>query len=160
MPKPKNIELTFIEKVRKIKNAGISHLRPPDSQDPHVLELETIEDRIDRIFNIFNKYKNNPGKMIFIIMYDIENNKIRNQVAKYLIKKGCIRIQKSIFIAETERAKYSEIHNTLKEVQEIYENNDSILFVPISVDELKAMKMIGQTIDIDFIINPKGTMFF
>ena len=160
MPKPKNIELNFLVKVKKIKQAGLNHLRPPDSDDPYVQKLETIEERIERIFRIFNKYKNNPGKMIFMIMYDIENNKIRHQISKYLIKKGCIRIQKSIFLAEAERNKYQEIHKTLKEVQEVYENHDSILFIPISVDELRAMKMVGHQIDVDFIMNNRSTMFF
>lgn len=160
MPRHKNIELTFVEKVKRIKRAGLSQHRPPDMDDPYVQKLETIEKRIERIFSILNSYKNNPGKMIFIVMYDIENDKVRNQVSKYLIKKGCVRIQKSIFLAETERNKYQEIHKTLKEVQEVYDNNDSILFVPISVDELRAMKMIGQQLDIDFIMNNRSTLFF
>jgi len=98
--------------------------------------------------------------MIFFIMYDIENNKVRNHISKYLIKKGCVRIQKSVFLIETERKNYQELHQTLKEVQEVYDNNDSILFIPLSVDELKAMKMIGQQIDVDFIMNNRSTLFF
>ncbi len=160
MPRPKKIKLTFSEKLLRIKHAGLKNLRPPDVDDPHVDKLETVEERIERIFRILNKYQNNPGKMVFFIMYDIENNKVRNQIAKYLLKKGCIRIQKSIFLAETERKLYQELHKTLKEVQDVYENNDSILFVPLSVDELKAMKMIGQQVDIDFIMNNRSTMFF
>lgn len=93
-------------------------------------------------------------------MYDIENDKIRTQIAKYLIRKGCIRIQKSIFLAEAERKLYNELSTTLKEVQEVYDNNDSILFVPVSSDELKSMKIIGQQLDIDFILNNRSTLFF
>lgn len=97
--------------------------------------------------------------MIYFIMYDIEHNKIRNYIAKYLERKGCSRIQKSIFIANTDRKLYNEIHNTLKAVQEMYENNDSIFFVPASTDEIKAIKIIGKSIDFDFITGSKTTLF-
>jgi len=160
MPKPKKKEITFTEKLLLIKRAGLKNFRQPDVQDPYVEKLEGIDERVNRIFRILNKYQNNPGKMIFFIMYDIENNKIRTQIAKYLLKKGCIRIQKSIFLAEAERKLYHELTTTLKEVQEVYDNNDSILFVPVSVDELKSMKMIGQQLDIDFILNNRSTLFF
>jgi hypothetical protein len=45
-------------------------------------------------------------------------------------------------------------------VQECYENNDSILLVPVSTDEIKAMKVIGQNIDFDLILKNKNTLFF
>ena len=45
-------------------------------------------------------------------------------------------------------------------VQAAYENNDSILVVPISTDHLRSMKIIGQTIAIDVIMHSKNTMFF
>ncbi|MBN2395214.1 MAG: CRISPR-associated endonuclease Cas2 [Candidatus Atribacteria bacterium] len=37
--------------------------------------------------------------MYYLIAYDIENNKIRNKIAKYLEKKGK-RIQKSVFLLD------------------------------------------------------------
>ena len=98
--------------------------------------------------------------MVYFIMYDIENNKVRTQVAKYLIKKGCTRVQKSIFLANTNRTVYSEIKSDMKEVQECYENNDSIFLVPVSTDEIKAMSVIGQNIDFDLILQNKNTLFF
>jgi len=160
VPKSKKAAITFSEKLLRIKQAGFKNLRAPDVLDPYLDKLGTVDERIDRIFRVLNQYKNNPGKMIFFIMYDIENNKVRNHISKYLIKKGCVRIQKSVFLIETERKNYQELHQTLKEVQEVYDNNDSILFIPLSVDELKAMKMIGQQIDVDFIMNNRSTLFF
>lgn len=160
MPKPGKKEISFTQKLLLIKRAGLKNYRQPDVQDPHIEKLESIDERVNRIFRILNKYQNNPRKMILFIMYDIENDKIRTQIAKYLIRKGCIRIQKSIFLAEAERKLYNELSTTLKEVQEVYDNNDSILFVPVSSDELKSMKIIGQQLDIDFILNNRSTLFF
>jgi len=92
-------------------------------------------------------------------MYDIEHNKIRNYIAKYLQRKGCTRVQKSIFLASTDRKKYDEIQNTLKSVQEMYENNDSVFFVPVSTDEIRAMKVIGKSVDFDLITGSRNTLF-
>ena len=98
--------------------------------------------------------------MIFFIMYDIESNKVRRYIAKYLEKKGCTRIQRSIFLADADTAIYNEIKNDLTEVQACYDNNDSILVVPISPDYLRAMKIIGQSIDLDIITRSKTSLFF
>ena len=98
--------------------------------------------------------------MIYFVMYDIENNKVRNLVARYLIKKGCTRIQKSIFIASTDRNVYNQIQTDLKEVQECYDNNDSIILVPVSTDEIRSMKLIGQNIDFDLALKNRNTLFF
>jgi len=119
-----------------------------------------LNERIEQILGVVKRLDKNSNKMIYFVMYDIENNKVRTQVAKYLIKKGCTRVQKSIFLANTNRVVYSEIKNDLKEVQECYENNDSILLVPVSTDEIKAMKIIGQNIDFDLILQNKNTLFF
>ena len=98
--------------------------------------------------------------MLFFVMYDIESNKVRYQIMKYLIKKGCTRVQKSIFLADLPSSIYNTIREELALVQESYDNNDSILIVPISTDYLSAMKIIGQSIDIDVITRSKNTLFF
>jgi len=98
--------------------------------------------------------------MLFFVMYDIEDKRVRNLVSKYLVKKGCTRIQKSIFLADLPSSKYEKIRNDLTEVQAAYENLDSILVVPISTDYLKSMKIIGKNISVDVITKSKNTLFF
>ena len=93
-------------------------------------------------------------------MYDIENNKVRTSIAKYLIKNGCLRVQKSIFFAESERSVFNKINSDLKHIQKLYENDDSIFMVPVSADQMRAMKIIGQNTDFDLIIGNKNTLFF
>lgn len=93
-------------------------------------------------------------------MYDIESNKVRPLVAKYLLRMGCTRVQNSIFLGDLPPDKVSKIRSDLAEVQESYENQDSILVVPISTDNLQAMKIIGKNINIDIITNNRSTLFF
>ena len=90
----------------------------------------------------------------------IESNKVRNQVAKYLIRKGCTRVQRSIFLADLANSEYNSIRQDLAEVQAAYDNKDSILIVPISTDYLQSMKIIGQKIELDIIMHNKNTLFF
>ncbi|MFW6351811.1 MAG: CRISPR-associated endonuclease Cas2 [Bacteroidota bacterium] len=91
-------------------------------------------------------------------MYDIEDDKVRRYVAKYLERKGCVRIQKSVFLAEAHRKIYQEIGETLKEVNEIYTNRDSIYLVPVSSDEIKATRIIGEGFDANLFTDPPGTL--
>lgn len=157
--KKKTPERSFMDALMKIKRAGITSTKASNTSAAGADPLLPLEERIGRLFDIC-KRDHKATQMISFIMYDIENNKIRNYVAKYLEKKGCIRVQKSIFLANLERVKIDEIHKTLREVQEMYENFDSIFLVPVSTDELRAMKVIGQKLDLEFILEDKTTLFF
>lgn len=159
--KKKTPELSFIEKVRRINAAGIKNFKAVNQNfDDDDLPMDDFPARVQKVLGIFKNHSNTANQMIYFVMYDIENNKIRNYIAKYLLQKGCIRVQKSIFIADTERKTFNEIHTTLKEVQEMYDNFDSILVVPVSTDQIRAMKMIGSNIDFDMVLKTRNTLFF
>ena len=73
---------------------------------------------------------------------------------------GCFRIQRSIFLADLTPERYEKIRAELTEVQSYYENEDSILIVPVSTDLLKSMRIIGKSLDVDIIMRTKNTLFF
>jgi len=98
--------------------------------------------------------------MLFFIMYDIESNKVRRNVVKYLERQGCTRIQKSIFLADLSSDTYHMIRNDLAEVQALYENQDSIIVCPVSTELLRSMKIIGKSINVDIITHSRNTLFF
>ena len=93
-------------------------------------------------------------------MYDIESYKVRYHIAKYLERKGCTRIQRSIFLADLDKTIYDQIKNDLAEVQSLYDNHDSIIVCPVSTDQLQAMKIIGEDLNIDIITHSRNTLFF
>ena len=97
--------------------------------------------------------------MLFF-MYDIESDKVRYHIAKYLERKGCTRIQRSIFLADLDKSVYDEIKSDLAEVQSLYDNHDSIIVCPVSTDQIRAMQIIGEDISIDVIIRSRNTLFF
>ncbi|WP_314666754.1 CRISPR-associated endonuclease Cas2 [Prevotella aurantiaca] len=107
-----------------------------------------------------NKKSRPATNMLFFVMYDIESNKVRYHISKYLERKGCVRIQRSIFLADLDKSIYDEIRSDLAEVQSLYDNHDSIIVCPVSTDQLRAMKVIGENIDVDIIIHSRNTLFF
>ncbi|MBK7522811.1 MAG: hypothetical protein IPI53_01165 [Saprospiraceae bacterium] len=44
------------------------------------------------------------------------------------MKKGCLRIQKSVYLAKSSPAIMKDISQTLKEINEVYNNEDSIFY--------------------------------
>ena len=155
MPR-KRQQLSFAEHVMKLYHSGLPRYKPPvGTMD----DLVSLEQRVQEILGIINK-KHNQLRMTFFVMYDIENNKVRNQVVKYLIRNGCMRIQKSIFLADLEHEIYGRIKDDLAAVQACYENNDSIIICPISTDYLKALRIIGKNVDVDIVLKNKNTLFF
>ncbi len=151
----------YLEALRKLKAAGLGNPqyineKTKESDD----ELPSLQERVDALIGIVNKPHRPPGNMIFFIMYDIESNKVRYNVAKYLIKQGCTRIQKSIFLADLNNTTYQKIRDDLTEIQALYENDDSIIVCPVSTDIISNMKVIGRNINVDIITNSKNTLFF
>lgn len=150
----------YLEVLRKLKAAGLEHPDYINSTYTPDDRLPTLEERIASILNLVNQQKRPSGNMLFFIMYDIESNKVRYNVAKYLIRQGCTRIQKSIFLADLDNSTYNQIKEDLTEVQALYDNHDSIIVCPVSTDIISNMKVIGKAINIDIITRSKNTMFF
>jgi CRISPR-associated protein Cas2 len=161
MRKKHTEKYSFVDRMLMLKRAGITHRGSTKSMSTQMFnELDPLEIRIQRIFEINSRTHLSADTMLYFIMYDIENNKVRNQIAKYLTKKGCLRVQKSIFFADTERSVFDSIHRDLRTIQELYDNHDSIFFVPVSTDQVKTMKIIGHSIDFELITGSKNTLFF
>ena len=150
----------YMAALRKLKAAGLEHSSHINSTYTPDERLPSLDERIASILNLVNNIKRPVGNMLFFIMYDIEDNKVRYNVAKYLIKQGCTRIQKSIFLADLDNDTYLKIKDDLTEVQALYENKDSIIVCPVSTDIISNMKVIGKTINIDIITRRKNTIFF
>lgn len=101
-----------------------------------------------------------PEDMYCFIMYDIENNKIRRLMAKYLEQKGCVRVQKSVFFGRFHRKLQREVTQVLRKMQACYENEDSILVLPVGEDMLNSLTCIGKTFELEVMTAHKHTLFF
>ena len=156
----KRKELTFLEKLAKLRHSGLQGSWMVSENNIDWDSLDSLDVRVRRLLGLVNRSERKVTDMLFFVMYDIESNKVRQQVAKYLLKMGCFRIQRSIFLADLTPEKYELIRSDLTEVQSFYDNQDSILIVPVSTDLLKSMKIIGKSVDVDIIMRTKNTLFF
>jgi len=150
----------YLEVLRKLNRSGLEDSPVINRLAVRADSMPTLQQRIDAILGIFHKTEKQGNRMLFFIMYDIESNKVRYNVVKYLERMGCYRIQKSIFLANLSMEKYENIRRSLVEVQSLYENHDSIIVCPVSSDIVRSMKIIGQNINLDVITQSKNTLFF
>ena len=158
--KKKKAPLPYIEVLRRLAHAGVEGSPMVNRPTGCTIDLPSLKDRVDFLTGVVNRQEQKATDMLFFVMYDIESNKVRRLVAKYLIDKGCLRIQKSIFLANVDRAVCEQIKSDLAEVQALYDNHDSIIVCPVSTDEMRAMKIIGQQLNIDIITQVNNTLFF
>lgn len=166
MPRPQKKEYTLPQKLALLKKAGLSialpkaEIEPVLPKDADMAPLGSLPERIKQMLEIIQSSPIKATDMLSLIMYDIEDNKVRTLIAKYLTEKGCIRIQKSVYMLRAEVKLYREITETLKEVQQCYDNKDSILIVPIPANTPGSMQIIGKDIQIDTLVNKPNVLFF
>ncbi len=150
----------YLEVLRKLKHSGLEGSAFINRLGMNVDTIPTLQERVDVLLGLIHDTQKQGGKMLFFIMYDIESNKVRYNIVKYLERMGCYRIQKSIFLANLSMEKYERIKSDMVEVQSLYDNHDSIIVCPVSSDILRSMKIIGQNINLDVITHSKNTLFF
>lgn len=124
---------------------------------------ETDSSRILSMDNLVKTFQEpislKPGYQLALIMYDIEDHKVRRYVAKYLERMGYVRIQKSIFFGNIQRKLHQRVHKVLKEVNQSYENGDSLLFLPVGTDQITNLKMVGKNINFEIVVSPPESVF-
>lgn len=159
MPRAKKPPLSFVDQMKKLIASGINDSPKIVVKDDSEA-LTPLEERVQDILGLSDNARKRKDRMLFFVMYDIESDKVRRLVVKYLIREGCTRIQKSIFLADRPVATYKKIKSDLAEVQAVYDNEDSIIVLPVTTDYLRMMKVIGKNIDVDIITHNKNTLFF
>lgn len=157
MAKKRITPTTCLEKSRQFEQAGLPGLTPD--------EIIALEQNLPVHFGRFLVwFKNQPKKaseeMYCFILYDIEHNKIRRIFSKFLEKKGCIRVQKSVFFAKIHRKLFSEIKEIAHDLQQCYDNQDTIMLLPIGEDLLNNMHCIGKNFDFELLTQSKHTVIF
>jgi len=164
MARPKKVTYDLKARLQKIREAGLEPPPPEPVEETPPAGTEaaflSLNDRIRQILNLVNDPSKNQYDMLYLVMYDIEDDRVRTHIAKYLLSKGCIRIQKSVYLARTHQKAFQEISDTLHEVQQAYDNQDSILLVPVQSTTISSMKIIGKDIQIQSLTDPPNTLFY
>ncbi len=151
-----------LELLNEANILQISGLTPqPNPEVPEDLPQQPLPIRIQQLIALLQKAPYKPSEEMYcFIMYDIENNKVRRLIAKYLEKKGCLRVQKSVFFAQLHRKLYREISDTMRQIQASYDNQDSIVMLPVGEDMLNNLLAIGKEFEFEFSAIARNTLFF
>lgn len=97
--------------------------------------------------------------MVYLVFYDIENNRLRTRLAKYLEQLGMRRIQLSVFMGRLDPHLHDLLLTSLRELRQQYESDDSIILLPIAQGELDKMHIQGRDIDFDFVLSRQKVIF-
>ena len=76
--------IPYIEVLRRLTHAGVYGSPPPNRPTGKQDDVPSLKERVDFLMGIVNQPKNNATDMLFFVMYDIESNKVRREIAKYL----------------------------------------------------------------------------
>jgi len=84
--------------------------------------------------------------MNYFVCYDIQENKLRQKLAKFLRRNGLIRVQKSVFFGRDIDMKLKAYLK--KEIRQLFADNDnshnSVLLIPAERDMLKHIEIEGN----------------
>ena len=98
--------------------------------------------------------------MIYLLFYDISNNKIRTKIAKLLISEGFERIQFSVYTSLKNPEKNETLWTTLLNLTET-ENDAKIYVIALTKNNFKNIKIIGNfDFDIDYLTGEKRSLTF
>lgn len=160
MSKPK--KPSYHEILKKLKQAGMHKAQQLEQRRRLAMheELMPVDVRVEKIINLFKAAAMTPAtNTLGFIMYDIEDNKIRNHIARHLEKLGYMRVQKSIFFGNINRKVHEDVYQALKEINEWYDNEDSILFLPVSNDDMSRVRLVGKNIEFQVMMETKNVLF-
>lgn len=107
--------------------------------------------------NNTNNINNNDA--IFLVMYDISDEYTRRTVVAYLLREGCLRIQRSIFMGNLPYPRMMDIAQTLKETCEVSDADDSYIILPLRKESVDAMIICGDRSNIDMILRRQDIVF-
>lgn len=152
--------LTAPSRARKASNPNPTDLQTEEHEETEE-NLEPLPSRIERLSQFFAALKTTDSlQMIFLVMYDIENNRVRTHLANYLEQLGLRRIQKSVFLGRQDRRTYQRMYEAVKTIQASYDNNDSVIFMPIAEDDLRKLKLVGKEVDLEYTLYDRHTWVF
>lgn len=91
-------------------------------------------------------------------MYDIKNDKVRSQVAKFCKQAGLYRVQYSVFLGTLEINEKDTLEIQITDI--VDETKDSAYIFPMSKNELQQTSLIGQAFDKKLVTDQVKALFF
>ncbi len=148
--------MEFYERSKQLKEVGLKW--STDRVFRREDEKLGIHHLMEAILGFMGLKEQNYQGPVYLGMYDIRSDKVRRLVAKYMERKGFQRIQKSVYLCRLPPKIYREVVSDLREMNELYENKDSFIFIPLNSDILGRSHFIGKDLDIKMIQNKPAAL--
>ncbi len=136
------------EKFNALRQIG---LKLEDERILVIQEGEIEPLKIWRAVAIHLMQKRSTHDQVYLAMYDITSSKVRRLVANYFEKQGFRRVQKSVYLGNLQESTYRKLVGDIKEMNLLYENQDSFIFMPLSDGLLDRSHFIGKELDFQLI---------
>lgn len=120
-----------------------------------------IGERIVEVQRLVHAFAENPIKhrlMMVLVMYDITNDDLRTVISRYLMERGLVRIQKSVFLGPSDKKLFNTMDQAMRELSEAFGPNDSVVMVPISHDTVSRLRAVGRDIHTSLVLSYAGTV--
>lgn len=95
--------------------------------------------------------------MITWVLYDIENDKARNTIAKRCKQAGLYRVQYSCFLGKIDAEQLDVLKLQLEEL--IDEKKDKVYIFPMNKNELQQTILLGQAFDKKMVTDEVKMLF-
>ena len=95
--------------------------------------------------------------MLTWFIYDITDNKIRNNIIKIAQEYGLYRVQKLVFFGKVNKNKLDEIILESKKIINFEE--DSVYIFPMCEKDFKMAILLGQSFDKELVTDKKSVLF-
>ena len=96
--------------------------------------------------------------MITWVLYDIQNDRARNRVAKICRQAGLYRVQYSCFLGTLDDHELDTLGLQIK--PEVNQDTDKVYIFPMSRAELRATVLLGQAFDKKLVTDAVRALFF
>lgn len=96
--------------------------------------------------------------MIIWVLYDIENDRARDKVAKACKQSGLYRVQYSCFLGTLDAHEKDVLELRIREL--IDESKDKVYLFPMSRAELRDTVLLGQAFDKKMVTDEVMALFF
>lgn len=95
-----------------------------------------------------------------LICYDIHEDKIRHKVADMLLKYGCLRLQRSVFVGRQKEEDFYVMKEKIEVIMAKAEDtSNTIYYIIVSQEMLARMHHTGPLPDMDMILDKQTFMW-
>jgi CRISPR-associated protein Cas2 len=147
----------YLERFKRLRVAGLWRGNPGGYFMPP--QNAATPEIVAAILTFMGRSKTNHNRT-YMAMYDITSNKVRRLVARYFEEKGFLRVQKSVYLASLSTKQYRKIADDIADMNALYENADSIIFMPLNDQIIAESRFIGKELDFQLATQPPSSIVF